>query len=119
MSRLDAKELTRLRDRLLALAAELRELEESSREAAETVDLDQSRQGRLSRIDALQGQAMSLAARERRRAELSRIEAALARIDAGTFGDCVVCGEPIAPQRLELDPSTPMCITCASEAESG
>jgi DnaK suppressor protein len=119
MSPLDATELTRMRERLLTLAAELQELEESSREAAETVELDQARQGRLSRVDALQGQAMSIAAQERRRVERSRIEAALARIDAGIFGDCVVCGEPIAPQRLELDPSTPMCITCASEAESG
>jgi DnaK suppressor protein len=115
----EAAELVRMRERLQTMGADLRALDEASREAGQTVELDQSRQGRLSRMDALQGQAMSIAARERRRAKLQRIEAALARIEAGSYGDCVECGEPIAPRRLELDPSTPLCIGCASEAESG
>lgn len=118
MSPLGPAELARMRERLQTMAAELRSLAATSRESAQTVELDQSRQGRLSRMDALQGQAMSIATRERRRAGLERIEAALARIDAGSFGECVECGEPIAPKRLQLDPATPMCIDCASAAES-
>jgi DnaK suppressor protein len=119
VSPLDPADLARMRERLKAMAAELRSLEEASRESAQTVELDQSRQGRLSRMDALQGQAMSIAARDRRRTEIGRIEAALARIEAGRFGECIECGEPIAPKRLELDPGTPLCIACASAAESG
>lgn len=118
MGRFDPKELARLRSRLLARAAEIDELEQSNRAATETVELDQSRQGRLSRIDALQGQAMSIEARRRRRLERDRIAAALKRIEAGEFGTCLECGEPIALRRLELDPSTPLCIDCASKAEA-
>lgn len=48
-------------------------------------------------------------------AELSiqEIEAALERLNAGTFGQCVGCGHPIAKERLKALPSTPYCIQCA------
>ena len=46
-------------------------------------------------------------------AELRRIDAALARIEAGEYGDCVKCGNRIAPKRLELLPDTPFCANCA------
>ena len=48
------------------------------------------------------------------RAEVSRIDAALARVEAGTYGECVRCGEPVAPKRLELLPETPFCASCAA-----
>ncbi|MDR7080770.1 RNA polymerase-binding transcription factor DksA [Arthrobacter ginsengisoli] len=41
---------------------------------------------------------------------LVQIEAALARIDAGTYGSCEVCGEEISAGRLEARPWTPFCI---------
>ncbi|MCA3255248.1 MAG: TraR/DksA family transcriptional regulator [Alphaproteobacteria bacterium] len=47
------------------------------------------------------------------RRETGRIVAALARIDAGTWGDCVRCGAPIDPRRLEADPSAPSCVGCS------
>lgn len=47
------------------------------------------------------------------RRETARIVAALARIDAGTWGDCVRCGAPIDPRRLEADPSAPACVGCS------
>lgn len=43
-------------------------------------------------------------------AGLDQVEAALARIAAGTYGACAVCGEPIAEGRLEARPWTPYCI---------
>lgn len=78
------------------------------------VELDQSSVGRLSRIDAMQMQAMALASQRRREVELVRIEAALARIADGSYGECVSCGEAIAPSRLALDPAIATCIGCAS-----
>ena len=42
-----------------------------------------------------------------------KIDAALARIEDGTYGDCVRCGEAIAPARLALVPDTPFCAACA------
>lgn len=47
------------------------------------------------------------------RKELAAIEAALARIDAGTFGSCAVCGEVIDERRLEVIPHTSTCVACA------
>lgn len=103
--------------RLLQRRQELQEVAESGAAAAGTVELDQSRMGRLSRMDALQGQAMSRESQRRRQEELQRIDAALQRIEAGEFGDCLRCGEPIAPGRLEFDPATPLCIECAGSGD--
>ncbi len=46
--------------------------------------------------------------------ELRGIDAALDRIDAGTFGTCVSCGEPISIERLKAVPHTPFCKACAA-----
>lgn len=47
------------------------------------------------------------------RAELRMIFAALARLDAGSYGVCVTCATPIAAERLDLLPATPFCRDCA------
>ncbi len=99
--------------RLRARRAELTEISAESAEARKTVELDQTRVGRLSRMDALQGQAMSIATDRRRQAELQRIEKALARLDSGDYGFCLSCGEEIAPKRLKLDPTVAVCVDCA------
>lgn len=78
-----------------------------------TVELDQQAVGRLSRMDALQNQAMAKAGSSRRVAERTRLNAALRRIDEGEYGYCEDCGDPIAPARLDLDPAATRCITCA------
>lgn len=48
---------------------------------------------------------------------LEAIEAALARIDEGTYGICVECEDKISPKRLEALPFSTLCITCARELE--
>jgi RNA polymerase-binding protein DksA len=48
---------------------------------------------------------------------LEEIEAALKRVDAGTFGTCTNCGRPIAEERLEARPWAALCIDCARKAE--
>ncbi|SIP95096.1 transcriptional regulator, TraR/DksA family [Rhizobium sp. RU35A] len=48
--------------------------------------------------------------------ELAAIEAALGRIDAGTFGRCARCGEPISDERLAAVPHAALCSDCMSEA---
>jgi DnaK suppressor protein len=47
---------------------------------------------------------------------LQDVRAALDRLDQGTYGRCVVCGEQISPARLEAIPETPYCIRHAEEA---
>ncbi len=101
---------------LIAHRKELLRLVDSSAEARRTVELDQSRVGRLTRMDALQAQAMSVETDRRRKVELQQIEAALGRIEDGDYGTCVNCGEAIAVKRLTLNPTTPVCIECAQSA---
>ncbi|MDO8985864.1 TraR/DksA C4-type zinc finger protein [Cypionkella sp.] len=45
--------------------------------------------------------------------EIRRIEAALARIEAGDYGICATCGQDIEPERLDVLPDTPFCRSCA------
>lgn len=110
---LSVMDLEAARDRLIAARAELEALREQSAEARAPVTLDQQSVGRLSRMDALQGQAMAQAAEQRRATEMARIDAALIRIDDGTYGECLRCGEEIAEKRLELDPAATLCVDCA------
>lgn len=91
----------------------LKEESESSAESRETVVLDQTSVGRLSRMDALQGQAMAKAEEQRRQMALRRISGALQRIEHQNFGECIECGEWIGAKRLTWDPLVLKCIECA------
>ncbi len=92
---------------------ELQELSEISAQDRQVVSLDQQSVGRLSRMDALQRQAMAEAQERQRAQELVRIEQALRRLADGEFGYCMACGEEIAEGRLNVDPAATHCITCA------
>jgi DnaK suppressor protein len=106
------------RQRLLRLREELQAVAETGEESAAVVELDQSKVGRLSRMDAMQAQAMSQASGQRRELMLRGITAALQRLDDGDFGTCRQCDEPINPKRLEFDPTVLLCIDCASQSEA-
>ena len=106
-------DLDHMRAVLLERKEEILRVSADSSEAAKPVELDQSRVGRLSRIDALQNQEMAKETDRRRQAELQRIEAAFKRIEDGEFGECASCGEDIAIKRLQLDPAVAVCIGCA------
>jgi DnaK suppressor protein len=103
--------------RLRARRAELVEAGAAHEEDRRPVKLDQTRMGRLSRMDALQDQAMAIELERRREVELARIDAALERLAGGEYGFCVTCGNAIEPKRLELDPATPLCLNCARRAD--
>jgi|GEM_PF-98007 len=90
---------------------------ETGRDAEKVVELDQTRVGRLSRMDAMQAQAMSQETGRRRRRYIVRINAALERIRNGDYGMCIECGEKINPRRLEADPAATLCIHCAEARE--
>jgi len=105
------------RELLQARKEEVLALAHSSESDRKPVELDQSKVGRLSRMEAIQVQAMSSALDARRKQEVTRIDSALARIEDGEFGYCLVCGEDIEPERLELDASVPKCAACATAGE--
>lgn len=104
----------KFRDRLHREAEDLRRNEEGTREDRAPVELDQQSVGRLSRMDAMQQQAMATAQSRRRVGRLKAIEAALRRIETDDFGWCEHCGEEIPIGRLDLDPCAVRCVDCAS-----
>ncbi|MFT5033037.1 MAG: DnaK suppressor protein [Bacteroidia bacterium] len=106
-----------LRHKLCAMRKDLNQTEASSLEAAGTVVLDQSSVGRLSRMDALQAQAMSIETGRRRQKLLKAIARSLDAIDDGSYGFCLECDQPIADERLLADPVASLCIQCASQLE--
>ena len=112
---MSAKELENFRQLLIQRQSDLLQVKETGEDAANVVELDQTKVGRLSRMDAMQAQAMSAETNRRREIELQRISTALQRLQHDEYGLCVSCGEEIARPRLEVDPSTPICIDCAAK----
>ncbi len=104
-----------------ALQAELRRIEAERSDAtrnAGTVTLDQSSVGRLSRMDAMQQQAMAQASLQRLLVQQRKVEAALMRVQQGSYGLCCACGLAIGGQRLASDPATPFCMDCQTERDA-
>ena len=99
-----------VRATLLNMRKELYDILENSVENSAPVKLDQTQQGRLSRMDAMQQQAMADETQRRRHMRLAQIDAALARLDDGEYGYCVTCGEEINADRLALDPAIALCL---------
>lgn len=102
--------------RLLELEQELSaRLGHSVETAREASDDDQVDVGDLAQVDELKDEYLALAQTDS--AILAQVRAALARIDAGTFGRCVVDGGEIEPQRLEAVPWTPFCLKHQQQLE--
>ncbi len=112
------KALAHFRQLLETQKAELIASKEAAKDTTKPVKLDQASVGRLSRMDAMQGQAMAIETQRRRDLQLQRIKGALQRIDSGDYGLCVRCEEEIDKRRLETDPAAPLCFDCASGANT-
>lgn len=109
---MDNNERNRFQKILLSLRDNL------SREVKEATSADSSITpdnaiGRLTRMEAIQSQAMSAAGKERMKKRIQAIERALTAIDDGTYGTCIRCGEPIPVGRLEVMPESRVCVPCA------
>lgn len=102
--------LTLLESRLI----ELQSQDETNADSRDTVILDQTSVGRLSRMDAMQQQAMAKATRQNRTAEIQAIKNALLRLEEDEYGYCEDCGEDIPTKRLELNPTAIRCVGCAN-----
>ncbi len=104
-----------IKKKLFQMKSELQKLERTSKESEKTVDLDQAKVGRLSRMDAMQLQQMALEETRRRQQKLIKIEGALRRLESGEYGACFLCGEEIDIRRLLFDPTNTRCIECADK----
>jgi DnaK suppressor protein len=108
-------QLESLRELLRLKRDEVQQGLAASRDDARPVDLELSI-GRLTRVDALQQQHMAAARRWRLETQLAQIQQALSKMLAGTYGECVRCGEPIGYARLKARPESPFCIRCQGGA---
>ena len=97
----------RIQSRLTAIDQEIVALAETTEAVSPDVSI-----GRLSRLDSMQHQQMALAGKRRLEDERNRLHEALRRIDAGSFGKCLLCGGDIADERLEYQPDAVTCVPC-------
>ncbi|MEY2115068.1 MULTISPECIES: TraR/DksA family transcriptional regulator [Rhodanobacter] len=100
---------------LLQKRLDLMETIEQLKASGGTVELDQTLQGRLSRMDAMAQQQMAKAGHTRLTIELQRISAALKRFEEDRYGVCCRCKEDIQAERLMADPAAPFCMGCVEE----
>jgi len=100
------------------LKAKLLEDLQRGSEASGVVELEQNKVGRLSRMDAIQQQAMQKAGQASIEKRLSQIEKALEALRDGDYGYCQECGDEIPEQRLEIRPEALVCVTCQEKLES-
>jgi DnaK suppressor protein len=61
---------------------------------------------------------MALARRERVVARIEALQEALTKVDEGSYGRCERCGAQIDPERLEILPTTVLCVDCARSVET-
>lgn len=111
-------DVTTAKIRLLAELEALTAAIAQASASAGTVELDQSKVGRVSRIDAMQQQAMAQSGHARFMLRKRKLAAALDRIESGAFGLCCKCRAPIEPERLDADLAAVFCKDCADERES-
>ena len=74
--------------------------------------------GRLSRMDAIQVQAMAQMSRRQLQVRLQQYDASLSAIENGTYGVCRECKGPISLRRLEAVPEAPFCMECQESFET-
>lgn len=99
--------------RIRSELAEIVRLIDESKDYRAPVELDQQSVGRLSRMDAMQQQAMAHDLTRRRQKRKVALERTMSKIRDGEFGYCSECGEPIAVRRLEIDPTFQTCVRCS------
>ncbi len=109
------EELEELRSLIEKTLAEVEASLEDARDDAKPVNLDLEI-GRVSRVDALQQQQFAVARRGELETRQKQLRSALSRIQAGSFGECLRCEEPIGLRRLRVRPESTQCRECQESA---
>ena len=101
-----------LMQRLAHIEGRLDTVEKDRRRGTNTLDPDWEEQATVRQNDEVLDELA-----EEERLQARAIRAALQRIEDGSYGQCVTCGEPIDPRRLEALPYATQCISCVRRAE--
>ena len=113
---MDPHTLEMSRQRLLALQQQIMQRIFDVETSMRAMDADRD----IERTDRVQEEAAEVALTaldEQGRREMEAIQAALARIDAGTYGLCDTCGETISAARLTAMPTARRCVSCQERQE--
>jgi len=113
---MDSGTLETYRQRLLAQQQQIVQRIYGMEESMLAMDTERD----IERTDRVQEEAAEVALTaldEQGRREMGEIRAALARIDAGTYGLCSTCGETISAARLEAIPTARRCVSCQQRLE--
>src|SRR5262245_6427183 len=113
---MDPRTLETYRQQLLALQQQIIQRIFDMGESMLAMDADRD----IERTDRVQEEAAELALTaldEQGRREMEAIQAALARIDAGTYSICETCGETISAARLKAMPTARRCVSCQERLE--
>lgn len=113
---MDPKDIDMFRELLNNMLQDiLRKGEETIEDMTDTVEVYADP---ADRATAESDRAFTLRLRDRERRLIKKINAAIERIEDGTFGECVECGEDISVPRLKARPVTTLCIKCKSKQEA-
>jgi DnaK suppressor protein len=113
---MDRQELEQYRERLLVLRRELAGEVSTLRAEGLALGTDGT-QDMADEASNTYARQMLLGMSERERAMLREIDAALDRLDEGTFGICEECGDPIGEARLKVVPHATLCVDCKADRE--
>jgi DnaK suppressor protein len=108
-------DLAHFQQKLESLVRELEETLATVDSADSSIEPDNAI-GRLTRMEAIQAQAMGQEGRRRLSGRLQRAQRAIERLEKGTYGTCTRCGTEIPRGRLEVMPESGLCVTCAARA---
>lgn len=115
---IDKKTIARLKKVLLKereeIVGEVRQIFESSKEMGQDGIQDIGDEAAN-----IYNKQILLSLTESERTRLQEVDEALDRIDAGTYGICEECGEPIGLKRLEVRPVAKYCVPCLTKMEKG
>lgn len=114
---LTPEQFEELRADLVELRRTLRAALAAGEAATETVALDQTAVGRLSRMGAMQVQEMAKASLRNHRRRLVQVDNALRLVEDDEYGQCRACDDPVGFRRLKARPETPLCLRCQGEVE--
>ena len=111
--------LTQLRDALNYRLRELRAEVHAAVQAQRELTSASAHEVTDRKDDATQRQLLDLGGVQEQRDfdEMAQVEAALQRLDGGTYGDCADCGKPISLQRLRVQPAALRCAPCQAARE--
>lgn len=115
---LNEEQIAELRGDLVELKGELERILASSADSEQPVALDQSAVGRLSRMDAMQVQAMAQANRRSLKLRLELVGQAQRLLEEDDYGYCRRCADPIGFARLKARPESPFCLSCQGAIEN-